>query len=108
MPVVWKNLVKENNKMKINNYNTETIKIDKGIEKPRKSGGRDGKWFNVFVKLNIGDSFAIPYKDKEEATKIQTAIQASKQNYIKKHDSNFNGSIRVLFLKKEVRFWRDK
>lgn len=93
---------------KINNYNLSTVQVEKNIKKPQKGGGRDNKWFLLFVKMQIGDSFALQFKDDEEAIKIQGAIYNSKKNYIKKHDSTFDGSSRILFIKKEVRFWRDK
>ncbi len=94
--------------MKNNNYDISKIVVEKNIEKPQKSGGRDNKWFMLFVKMQINDSFAIQFANETEATKIRNAINASKSKYIKKYDNNFNGSLRILFIKKEVRFWRDK
>ena len=89
------------------NYDLSKIRIEKNIKKEH-SGGRDNKWFFIFAKMQIGDSFALPFDDDEEAKKVYGAIYQAKMNYIKKTDSSFNGSLRRLFIKKEVRFWRDK
>lgn len=92
---------------KYNDYKTEEIKIESGIDKPNKGGHRTAKWYLIFDKLNIGDSFAIPYLTIEEAYRIQIALVNAKRNYILNHNKYFKGSTRIIFNKKEVRFWRD-
>lgn len=87
----------------------DNIAIDKGVKKPlHRAGGRIDKWFLVFAKLAINDSFAIPYDNEIDQIKIRNAIQVSSRNYRLKHDENFKGTVRILFNKQEVRFWRDK
>lgn len=89
--------------------NLDNIAIDKEVKKPlHRAGGRIDKWFLLFAKLEINDSFAIPYENELDQVKIRNAIQASSRNYKLKHDENFKGTVRIIFNKKEVRFWRDK
>lgn len=92
----------------MNNYDLSNIKIEKNIPIPKQTGGRDNKWFVFFTKMSVNDSFAMPFETEEECRKIKTAIQAAKRKYIRDHNPDFNGTYRILFNKKEVRFWRDK
>lgn len=88
-------------------YNLNNIIIDQGVEKPVSRGGRVDKWYYVFSKMNIGDSFALPYETDEEASKVRNAIHVAYRSYVRKHEKSFKGGIRTLFIKKEIRFWRD-
>lgn len=91
---------------------TDKIVIEKNIEKPvyskNNGGGRLNKWYFIFTKMNINDSFALPYNDEDECIRLRNNITGAYRNYQKKHYPNFKLTTRVLFIKKEFRIWRDK
>ena len=93
--------------MKNTNYPIENIIIDKNVERMKESS-KPNKWYVLFMKMAIDDSFAIPFETRERAKLIQGSIQQAKRNYRNKFDRSFQGTCRILFIKKEVRFWRDK
>lgn len=94
--------------MKQNMINTDLIKIESGVAKSKvKNGGMPNKWFLIFAKMKIDDSFAIPFSDLEMARKIQGAVTGAKRGYVARNDPNFRCSTQILFIKKEVRIWRD-
>ncbi len=89
---------------------TTSIIIEKGIERTKKThGGRVNKWFYLLVKMQIDDSFAIPFKvgDLEDATKVRNAIVGALRQYKNKNEPSARYSTRILFTKSEIRVWRD-
>ena len=84
------------------------VKIDKDVNRPLSFGKRNNKWFIIFTKMAIDDSFAIPFKTDEDIKRIQQSINNGKRWYNKLIDKDFRGTTRTLYNKKEVRFWRDK
>lgn len=96
-------------KRKQNEIDASKIKIESGVPKQKwKNGGRANKWFYIFSKMNVDDSFAVPYEEYEQARRIQGTITAGVRWYRKHTDPNFKVSTQILFIKKEVRIWRDK
>ncbi len=97
--------------MKQCEIDTNKIVIEKGIERPvRTHGGRINKWFYILVKMQIDDSFAVPFKrgNLEDATKVRNTTIGALRSYKRKHDPEAKYSTRIVFLKNEIRIWRDK
>ena len=89
-------------------HDLENITIERGVTKPHRTIQRSSKWYQLLDTMDVGDSFAFPYETMEEATKIKQSFQTNKKRFIEKYNPDFNGSVRILYIKKEVRFWRDK
>ena len=89
-------------------YDLDNMTIERGVTKPHRSIKRASKWYQIFDTMEIGDSFALPYNTEIEATKIKQSFQSNKRKFIENYNPEFNGSVRILYTKKEVRFWRDK
>lgn len=63
-----------NRKLSKRTIDTSNIQIEKDVEIQKTDRGRLGKWSVLFVKMNIGDSFAVQFENKEDATRIQQKI----------------------------------
>lgn len=88
-------------------YDTSKIEIEKGVAVPKKGGKRPNKWFYIFVKMNVGDSIAIPYENENEQKSVRRSLYMAYRNYKEIHDPNFVATTRILFKKNEIRLWRD-
>lgn len=96
-------------KAKMKQIDTGKIAIEKGVPKPSYSNGHNvNKWFYVFVKMQINDSFAMPFSDVKDADRIRGAVSSAVRTYKKSHSESFVLTSRILFNKKEIRFWRDR
>jgi len=68
----------------LNEIDTSKIVIEKGVPKQKwKNGGRVNKWFYVFSKMAIDDSFSVPFEDMDKAKKLQGAITMAVRGYRK-------------------------
>ncbi len=79
------------------------FKIDKDIPIPPKITGI-GRIY-PFDEMKIGDSFAIPYEDDNDARRKQINVSA---NFRYSRLSQKHFTTRKIKEKKEIRVWRDE
>jgi len=80
------------------------IKIEKGILITKSRHKRFSKY--PFIKMEIGDSFAIRINNLNEAIKIRQKLYSACNYFIFHYENNWNFTIRIL--DNEVRIWRTK
>jgi len=81
------------------------IEIEKNIPIPEKPlRKRRGKY--PFIKMEIGDSFAVKITNEWNGKNIKNSLYSSYKNFKRRFKMNWNFAIRIL--ENEVRIWRIK
>lgn len=79
---------------------TPVIAIDKDIPLPGKGGGSVA--YLPFDRMEVGDSFAVPYETPQNAN----ALRGAAVSLGKRKKKKFAGRVRVELDLKVIRFWR--